>query len=69
MSGVKFRDLERVPDSDIVCLLQCAHRPGAPLQLWVYHSSLPSLQEDQNDDAMSQVWDFLLNFDPERGKE
>ena len=68
MSGVKLKDLRRVPDSDVVCLLQCAHPPGQPLRLWVCDMLLPSLQEEKDDDALSVMWDVLLNEDPQRGK-
>lgn len=69
MSGVKLKDLRRrVPDSNIVCLLQCAHPPGQPLRLWYYNGSLSEVQEEKDHDALSVMWDILLNEDTKRGK-
>jgi hypothetical protein len=69
LSGCRQKDFKKVPDSDSVCVLQCAHPPGKPLQLWYYNGLLQEMSEGEDIDALSDVWKLLNYLDPEGGEE
>ena len=68
MSGVGLK-VRPSADSDVMCLLQCAHPPGKPLQLWYCELPLSEMLEEEDHDAVSEMWDILLDEDPTRGKK
>lgn len=69
MSGIKPKDYREAADSDVVCLLQCAHPPGKPLQLWLYNGLLSEVPSDKDYDVMSEMWRILHYLYPEEIEE
>ena len=68
MSGVGLK-LRPPADGDVVCLLQCAHPPGKPLQLWLCELPLSQMQEAQDDDALPEMWQLLQYLYPTGGEK
>jgi hypothetical protein len=69
VSGIKAKDIRRRPDRDFVCLLQGAHPPGKPLQLWYYDGLLSEMPEETDYDALSDLWKLLHYLYPEGSDE
>ena len=68
MSGIGFK-IRPQSDGDHVCILQGAHPPGKPLQLWYYNGVLSEVQEEENHYALSALRDVLHFIYSEGGDE
>ena len=62
MSGLAPKEVEALrPGRQVPGVWKGARHPGRAVLLWVHPSMVCDLQEDQDDDALSDVWLVLLD--------